>query len=62
MVISTINTESELLKLCQKFIKDHNISCAEHIYQSDEVIVNAYEFITDICEIVGYVKYDEDNN
>ena len=48
------------MKLCKKFIKDNEISCPETICQSDKVIQNAYDFIEEICEIVGYHKYEED--
>jgi CO dehydrogenase/acetyl-CoA synthase epsilon subunit len=51
--------EQELFELCKKFIEEQNIFCAETIYQSDRVIENAYEFIEDVCNIVGYVE-DED--
>lgn len=46
----------ELLKLCQEFIEEQRIECAEDVYQSDCVIENAYEFIEQICEIVGYAE------
>lgn len=52
--------EKELLKLCREFIDKQNISFPERIYQSDNVIVNAFEFIQGICEIVGYKAVDED--
>lgn len=55
-----MNKQEELFKLCQKFIKDHNISCGECIYQQDQVIIDAYEFIGDICEIVGYVETEDE--
>lgn len=45
---------------CQKFIKEQKISCAETVYQTDRVIVNAYEFIEGICGIVGYVASEDD--
>lgn len=48
----------ELLALCEKFIVDNNIHCEETIYQTDRVIKNAYEFIGDICNIVGYATDD----
>lgn len=44
----------ELVALCKKFVEDNRISCEECISQSDIVIENAYEFIADICNIVGY--------
>lgn len=53
--------EKELFKLCQKFIKEQGIGCPETIYQTDWVIENAYTFIEDICNIVGYEE-DEDKD
>ena len=52
--------EQELFALCQKFIDKHDIWGDEMIYQSDRVIENAYEFIADICGIVGYVKHEDE--
>lgn len=46
----------ELNEVCDKFIKERNITCPECIYQTDDVIVNAYEFIKEICDIVGYIQ------
>lgn len=54
-------TEDNLFNLCKKFIEAQKISCPETIYQSDRVIENAYEFIEDICDIVGYIKYEGDD-
>lgn len=51
--------QQQLWDLCQKFINDQKISHPECVYQSDRVIENAYELIDNICDIVGYVK-DED--
>lgn len=50
----------KLQKLCEEFIKKQKISCPETIYQTDHVIENAYEFIENICNIIGY--YDDDLN
>lgn len=50
-------TQEELLELwtvVHNFISKQNISCAEAIYQTDKVIINAYEFIEQLCDIVGY--------
>lgn len=61
-VYVTING-SDLLRLwktCERFIKHQNISCGEAVYQSDNVILNAYEFIDDVCNIVGF--YDEETD
>lgn len=55
-----IYRNQKLLELCQKFIKDNQIGCAETIGQSDRVIVNAYDFLEEMCELVGYhVEVDE---
>ena len=45
-----------LVKLCEQFIQDQRISCAESVYQTDRVIENAYEFIEGVCAIVGYYE------
>lgn len=39
-----------------RFVKDNEIGCDEDIYQVDAVIVNAYDFISELCEIVGYAE------
>ena len=46
------------LGIIERFIDDNGIGCAETIYQSDRVIQNAYEFIEELCELVGYYKED----
>ena len=59
----TALTESELNELhalCLKFINEQKIGCPEDVSQSDHVIVNAYKFIEDICNIVGYAEYDNE--
>lgn len=53
-----MNREHDLIKLCEKFIEDNNITCPETVYQTDRVIVNAYRFIEKICDIVGYMESD----
>ena len=51
---------NDLHALCLKFINDQKIDCAETVFQSDRVIENAYEFIREICDIVGYAEYNDD--
>lgn len=46
--------------IVENFIKQNKIYCPESIYQSDRVIQNAYEFIEQLCDTVGY--YDDDND
>lgn len=45
---------------CRKFIEDQDISFPECVYQSDNVILNAYEFIAGACDIVGYHECEEE--
>ena len=51
----------KLIEHCKKFIEDNEIHCAEMIYQMDGVIINAYEFIEGIADIVGYAEFKEDD-
>lgn len=54
-----MNKQQQLWELCQKYINDQTISCGESVYQSDNVILNACEFIENICDIVGYYEYPD---
>lgn len=56
-----LKKQQALMLLCEQFILRLNIGCAETIHQTDRVIENAYEFIQDICDIVGYAPDDEDS-
>jgi len=49
-----------VLALCEKFIRTQEISCPEAIAQTDRVIENAYAFIEEICNEVGYFAYPDD--
>ena len=49
----------KLWTVCEKFIKEQRISCPETIGQCDWVIENAYGFIEDICDVVGYDKSED---
>lgn len=49
-----------LLEHVRAFIKKQHIHCVETVYQSDRVILNAYDFIAGCCEIAGYVELDDD--
>lgn len=49
----------KIWEIVENFIKDNEIRCAESIYQKDMVIENAYEFIENLCDIVGY--YEDEN-
>jgi hypothetical protein len=54
--------KAALWALCEQFVADQTIFCAETVYQSDRVIENAYAFIADVCEIVGYAPLDDDDD
>jgi len=49
-----------LYDLCLKFIDENDISCEEDAYQSNRVIQGAYDFIADVCNIVGYKEFNDD--
>lgn len=51
---------AKLKAIVQNFVIAQNIYCAETIYQTDRVIENAYEFIEDLVEIVGYLPDDDE--
>ena len=44
----------------KKYVVKQNITCAETIYQTDRVIINAYEFMDKIFKMVGFVKGEDD--
>lgn len=48
-----------LLALCMDFIRDQRITCAEAVYQSDQVIENAYDFIDKVAKLVGYHEEED---
>jgi len=50
----------KLWNVCKDFIEKQDINCPERIHQSDNVIINAYQLIEDIANIVGYVKINEE--
>lgn len=51
---------TDLYEVCENFIDEHGITCAEAICQQDCVIENAYELIEKICGIVGYAEHVDD--
>lgn len=57
----SINTE-ELLTVCKDFIIKHEIHSADKIYQSDKIIEDATWFVEQICDVVGYVNLDGDED
>lgn len=45
-----------VLVTVEAFVKAQRISCPEAVCQSDNVIINAYEFIEKLCDIAGYYE------
>jgi hypothetical protein len=41
--------------LVRRFVEEQRITCPESVSQQDNVIVEAYGFIKDACDIVGYL-------
>lgn len=56
----TDDKKNQVYDIVENFIKKQRIYCGETIYQTDRVIENAYEFIHELCEVVGYEKLDEE--
>lgn len=52
---------AKIKAIIQNFIEEQDITCAETIYQSDRVIVNAYDFIEELVELVGYKESENDD-
>lgn len=52
--------KDRLWEVCRKFVDKQQISCEEAICQCDRVILNAYDFIGDVCEVVGYYEYPDE--
>lgn len=49
----------ELYDIVEQFIEEQNIWGDECVYQSDRVIENAYAFIAQLCDIVGYKELED---
>lgn len=56
----SVKEMAALWNICVKFIEEQKIHYPETIYQTDWVIENAYGFIEDICDEVGYLEDEED--
>ena len=46
---------------CELFIREQRIRSSESVYQMDNVIENAYDFIAGVCTLVGYYEDGEDH-
>ena len=52
--------EKELKEIVERFVDRNEITCAESIYQDDEVIVNSYQLMEELIQVVGYFVYEGD--
>ena len=55
----TVEQMEKLWNTCARFIRKLEIDHAENIYQSDETWEKAPDLVFDVCEIVGYYDYPE---
>lgn len=53
--------EEQLKQIVEKFIINNSITCPETIYQTDRVIINSYEFIEELCNVVGYLQIEDED-
>ena len=51
-----------VLKIIEQFVIDQRISCDETIYQSDRVIVNAYDLMYELINVAGYMEIEEEDD
>lgn len=51
----------KLERLVDDFVRKHKISDPAMICDTDSIIVDAYKFIQDLCDVVGYHKYPEES-
>lgn len=51
----------KLYKIVEDFIDEQNIWGEECVYLCDRVIENAYDFIAQLCDIVGYKELDDED-
>ena len=58
-----MSTQAEqLLEVCKAFISKHQIHSADTIYQSDRIIEDATRFIEQVCDVVGYVDLEDEDD
>lgn len=59
----SVKDMAKLWQICAEFIEQQRIYDAEIVYQYDRVIENGYRLIEQICDVVGYVdREDEDED
>lgn len=56
-------SHAELMALwntCVAFIEKHKIGCAESIYQLDSIIIASSELVENVCNVIGYLPYEDE--
>lgn len=56
-------THAELMalwKVCKDFVEEYEIGCVEQIWQTDSVLIAAPELVESVCNVVGYVEYEDE--
>jgi len=56
----SVQEMAKLWNACMNFIKKHEIGCVESIWQMDSTLVAAPELVEEVCEIVGYLPYEDE--
>ncbi len=52
----------KLYQIVEKFIDSNDIYCAETIFQTDRVIEGAYDFIYELCNVMGYKDVEDEDD
>lgn len=58
--MTTDEQKEALWEAVTRFIDENQISCGEAIYQMDHVSENSLELIEELCDIVGYHEYEDE--
>ena len=56
----SVKEMAALWNACVNFIKEHEIGHVEQIWQIDSIILASTELVESVCEIVGYVEYEDE--
>ncbi len=51
------SVEARLTEICNQWVRRHEISCPESIYQRDDVQESLCELAEKLCSVVGYYEH-----
>lgn len=60
--MSNADDRRKLYALCSDFIMENGIHCPEDIAQVDHIIANAYDFLEEMCELIGYAEFTDEGD